>query len=86
MSKKSIQILGHAADNPYLIVGKLNSCYSPNDKSLDDQKHLPVGPKTNYVEFSRTSNNKIEEPMVVVLYISSTSRFFVHLYKQRMIW
>jgi len=68
-----IQILGKAADNAYIVVGKLNTCYSPDDKSLDDQKHLPVGPKTNYVEFSSTSNNKIEEPMAVILYIPSTS-------------
>jgi len=76
LSKKPLQILGKAVDNVYIIVGKLNTHYSPDDKSLDDQKHLPVGPKTNYVEFSSTSNNKIEEPMVVVLYIPSTSQFF----------
>jgi len=43
--------LGKAANKAYLIVGKLNTCYSPDDRTKEVHKSLPMGVETNYVAF-----------------------------------
>ena len=69
-------MLGRAADQAYLIVGKLNTQYSPEEKIKEVHPNLPIGVETNYVGFEKKKDEKIEEPIVVILYFPSTSHFF----------
>jgi len=39
--------LGKASDHAYLIVGKLNTQYSPDEKKKEVHKNLPIGVETN---------------------------------------
>jgi len=48
-----VNVLGRASDNAYLIVGKLNMQYSPEDKTKEVHKNLPIGVETNYVQFKK---------------------------------
>jgi len=64
----TINMLGKASDNAYLIVGKLNICYSPDDKIKEVHKNLPVRVKTNYVGFENENNDKLEESVIVILF------------------
>jgi len=78
-------VLGKAADQAYLIAGKLNTCYCPGEKTKEIHKNLPLGVETNYVGFEQQNNEKIKEPVVVILYFPSTSHFSVHLFQSIMI-
>jgi len=82
----SVNVLGRAADQAYLIVGKLNTQYSPEEKIKEVHPNLLIGVETNYVGFEKKKDEKIEEPIVVILYFPSTSHFSVHLFKHMMIW
>jgi len=69
-----VNVLGRASDNAYLIVGKLNTLYSPEEKMKDVHKNLLVGVQMNYVEFDK-KDKTIDELIVAILYFPSTSLF-----------
>jgi len=81
MYQTSINILGNAFNSAYLFIGKLNTCYSPNNKMKEVHKNLPVGMRTSYVEFRNQHDNNVEELVTVIHYIPSTLHFSVHLCK-----
>jgi len=60
----SVNVLGRASDNAYLIVGKLNMQYSPDDKTKEVHKNLPVGVETNYVQFKKKKDEKLESQLL----------------------
>ena len=86
MFRSSVNVLGRAADQAYLIVGKLNMHYSLEEKMKEVHPNLPIGVETNYVGFEKNKDEKIEEPIVIILYFPSTSHFFSPLFKHMTIW
>jgi len=75
MFQSSVNVLGKVVDNAYLIVGKLNTHYSPDKKMKEVHKNLPVEVETNYVGFKNQNDDKLEEPVAVILYFPLTLHF-----------
>ena len=58
MFQSSVNVLGRAADQAYLIVGKLNTVYSPEKKIKEVHPNLPIGVETNYVGIKKNKDEK----------------------------
>jgi len=65
----TIQSLGVAADDAFLIEGPLNIKYLPEDIT-DENKHLPVGPEMQYI-MDDANVNHTKECVTVLLFIPS---------------
>jgi len=79
-------VLGRAADQAYLIVGKLNMQYSPEEKIKEVHLNLPIGVETNYVGFEKKKDEKNRRSNCCNPLFSFNFMFLVHLFKHMMIW
>jgi len=75
MFQSSVNVLGRAADQAYLIVGKLNTEYSPEEKIKEVHPNLPIGVETNYVGFEKNRVKKSKNQLLLS-YISHQLHVF----------
>ena len=79
-------MLGRAADQAYLIVGKLNTEYSPEEKIKEVHLNLPIGVETNYVGFEKKKDEKMKNQLLKSFFALQLHVYSVHLFKLMMIW